>query len=378
MKIGIDCRVLNKEKQWAGVAQYTYHLAKNILALNSRSNARDEYVLFWEKEPMKEFAASAAGKIKHVFLATTPGVNRLPLFYSHWQAAIKMDKENLDLIHFPTGQVPLFLMTPYVATVHDLAIFRNPDWFVPQPFSRIVTPLLWRRAARLIAVSNFTKHELGQLMKIKAANISVIYEGVEQIDLAAIQSQSQTTGRDYFLFLGTIEPRKNIENILIAFDIAMRELPERPDLKLILAGKRGWKCEKIIKEIESRSYVDWRGYVSADEKGSLLREAKCLVYPSLYEGFGLPVLEAFACGTPVITSLSSSLMELAGDSAVLTDPSDPQKIAQSIKSILHDAQLVQSLKQKGRARAAQFTWSKTASETVSLYQEACKNCPRKL
>lgn len=357
MRIGIDCRVLNLEKQRAGVAQYTYHLVKSILALNGSmpEQEKNEYVLFWAGEPLPEFIL---GGVDHISVG-----HGLPFYHSHWSVARLIDNQRLDLVHFPAGSVPLFLKTPFVVTVHDLAFFRHPEWFPAQPFSRLVTPSLWRQASRIIAVSAFTRSELVSLFNFKAEIISVVPEGRE--NMKTTESGSIKGVRDYFLFIGTIEPRKNIDTLLTAFESLKTQFPE---VDLVVIGRPGWKCEQILKRLSQTPDVKWLGYLPQEEKNNWLINAKSLIYPSLYEGFGLPVLEAMAAGVPVITSNTTALKELADGAALTINPTSSRELTAAMEKILREPTLVESLKQKGRAQAAEFTWERAAKETISVYR----------
>jgi glycosyltransferase involved in cell wall biosynthesis len=174
----------------------------------------------------------------------------------------------------------------------------------------------------------------------------------------------------YILFVGTLEPRKNVQTLLQAF-AHMRAEPPRPDVSLVIAGGNGWGKENYLASVDAlklRDHVRFTGFVADDHLPDLYRGALLFVYPSLYEGFGLPVLEAMACGTPVITSDRTSLPEVAGDAALLVDPTRPEALAAAMSSVLSDSALHQALRAKGLARARAFTWDAVAQQTLALYR----------
>jgi glycosyltransferase involved in cell wall biosynthesis len=174
----------------------------------------------------------------------------------------------------------------------------------------------------------------------------------------------------YILFVGTLEPRKNVQTLLQAFAQIIAETPQ-DDLMLVIAGGKGWGGEDYMSTVDTlklHDHVRFAGFVEDDHLPALYRSALLFVYPSLYEGFGLPVLEAMACGTPVITSNRASLPEVAGDAALLVDPTRPEALAAAMTSIMNDGKLRQALRAKGLARARTFTWDAVAQQTVAIYR----------
>ena len=268
-----------------------------------------------------------------------------------------------------------------VVTVHDLAFRLFPEtaphgtrsWL-----ARIERTLA--KASRIIAVSESTRRDLLELYDVDPGLVSVIPLGVDRarfrpsgrdaIDL--VRSRFGLNG-PYLLYLGGIEPRKNLQSVLVAFARL------GPDVRLVIAGSGvEWNPEgpvllqKALDSLppEARRRVVRTGYVSEGDKVALLSGAGALVYPSLYEGFGLPVLEAMACGTPVVTSDRSSLPEVAGEGALYVDPGDPEAIAAAIERVLSDGQLRTRLRETGMEQAARFTWEETARRTAEILREA--------
>jgi glycosyltransferase involved in cell wall biosynthesis len=216
-----------------------------------------------------------------------------------------------DLLHCPTFRGPFRAPRPLVVTVHDLAVLRHPEWFNrwTASYSRLAVPRVLRAATRLIAVSEFTKREIVALAGIEPDTIDVVPNAVEDV----FAPEGPRADGDYVLAVGTLEPRKNLARVARAVDGELR-----------VVGARGWGG------IDPPANVTWLGSVSDEELASLYRGARCLVYASLYEGFGIPVAEALACGCPVVTTRDSPMQEIAGDDAVYVDPLDVESIRSGI------------------------------------------------
>lgn len=253
----------------------------------------------------------------------------------------------LDVLHCTTFRAPVSPRAPLVVTVHDLGVLRHPDAF-PR-WHRLTGSLALRGGVRaadaIVAVSAFTRDELVALLDVPVERIRVVPNGVDPV----FTVEGPTVEGDYVLAVGTLEPRKNLGGAVEAARIA--------GVELRVAGAAGWG---------GVAAEGWVGEPSDDELAALLRGARCLVYPSLYEGFGLPVLEAMACGTPVVTSRGGATEEVAGGAAVLVDPRDPVSIATGIEEALRRRE---SLAETGLARAAMFTWRRAADLVEDLWRE---------
>jgi glycosyltransferase involved in cell wall biosynthesis len=257
-------------------------------------------------------------------------------------------RKRTDVLHCPTFRGPWHSGVPLVVTVHDLAVLRHPATFNQwtRRYSRLAVPRVARAARRLIAVSEFTRGEIVELLGVPAERIDVIPNAVGP---PFVPDGPATVG-GYVLAVGTLEPRKN--------HAAAQEAARRLAVPFRVVGARGWGDVRID---------GWVGQVSDDELAALYRGAVCLVYPSLYEGFGIPVLEAMACGTPVVTSAGGATEEVAGGAAVLVDPRDPAAIATGIEEAVSRRE---EFRARGLERAAQFTWERVAAETRAVYEEA--------
>jgi glycosyltransferase involved in cell wall biosynthesis len=320
LRVGIDISPL--ELTGAGTARYL----RNLLAA-------------LEREPgvvLRRHRFPGASRIAKVARDTAWYLGALPV-------AARRD----DVLHVPGHRGPLLSPAPLVVTIHDLAVFRHPETFNrwTRRYSRAFLPRLARSATRVIAVSEFTAREAIELLGVEEERVRVIPHGVE----SPFEPNGPAAGGEYVLAVGTLEPRKNLPRVVLA--------AERAGLDVRVVGGAGW----------GDVGVQSAGYVSDEELARLYRGATCLVYPSLYEGFGLPVLEAMATGTPVVTSRNSAPAELSGGAAVLVDPLDVDAIAAGIEQA---AQRRHELRAAGLARAESFTWEAAAHATVEVYREA--------
>ena len=255
-----------------------------------------------------------------------------------------------DVLHCPTFRAPFRSSVPLVVTVLDLAVLRHPELFNRwnATYSRVIVPRVVRAARRLIAISEFTKAEVVELLGVDPSRIEVI--GVPPPD--GLSPAGVRAEGDYVLAVGTLEPRKNLARAA--------EAAERAGAELRVVGAQGWG------DVEANG-VRWLGEVDDAELARLLRGARALVYPSLYEGFGIPILEAMSVGTPVVTSRGGATEEVAGGAAVLVDPHDPSSIAAGIEEADRRRDELRAL---GLARAAEFAWDDVARRTVDVYRAA--------
>ena len=257
-----------------------------------------------------------------------------------------------DVLHCPTYRGPVHSSVPLVVTVHDLAVFRMPEAFPPWTrwYSRAVVPRVLRAARRIIAVSEFTASEIEELLKIPRSEISVVPNAVE----APFTADGPRAEGDYVLAVGTLEPRKNLARAIEAARVV--------GVELRVVGARGWGGVSA-----TGAGVRWLGEISDDDLAREYRGAQCVVYPSLYEGFGIPVLEALACGTPVVTSAGGGTEEVAGGAAVLVDPRDGAAIADGIHEAIARRD---ELRPAGIARAGELSWDASARLTIEAYRQA--------
>jgi glycosyltransferase involved in cell wall biosynthesis len=289
-----------------------------------------------------------------------------------------LQKLRPDLVHFTNYLAPAACETPYVLSIHDMSLQLFPEchtWKKRLLTSRLL-PLVAQRARLVLAPSESTRRDVVRLLGLDAAKVRVIPYAAGP-SFRPVPPDYQRLQRlygvrpPYFLYVGTLEPRKNLERALRAFARALPSLP--PEASLVLVGQRGWKFAETLREAarpELQDRVVMPGYVPEQDLPALMSGALAFVYPSLYEGFGLPVIEAMACGTPVMTSRSSSLAEIADGAALMVDPRDEAAMAEGLRALAGDASLRARLAQQGRERAALFSWDRTGRETVAAYREA--------
>ncbi|NDD64701.1 MAG: glycosyltransferase family 1 protein, partial [Acidobacteria bacterium] len=283
-----------------------------------------------------------------------------------------------DLFHGTNYCIPVFAPCPTVVTVHDLSLFRrsatHEDDNVRRGKRRI--PLMIRRASRIIAPSEWTRREILEHFNVRPELVRVIPEGarrgmrpIEAAECTEVLRKHQITS-PYLLFVGTIEPRKNLPVLLRAYDELLRSTPHCP--QLILCGGNGWKNEdvyRLVEELKLTGMVRFAGYVEDEDLPALYSAAECFLYPSEYEGFGLPPLEAMACGTPVITSNTTSLPEVVGEAGLTHSPNDHQGLASLIVRVLGENGARAHFRNSGLERSRLFSWDRAARETQALYDE---------
>jgi glycosyltransferase involved in cell wall biosynthesis len=286
-----------------------------------------------------------------------------------------------DVYHGPAVFLPLVkLGYRSVVTIHDLVSFLFPAT-VPRKYSlymRLMTRLAVNSADRIIAVSHATRDDLLRLLRVPEDKVVVIHEAVAP-EFAAVPEPAVTDALlrrygirpPYCLFVGNLEPRKNLGRLIEAFAL-LRGRGSGPSVpQLVLAGARGWLSTGIFQAIEGRGLggeIVVTGYVPLADLPGLYAGAACFVFPSLYEGFGLPVLEAMSAGTPVVASRVGAIPEVAGDAALLVDAERPVELAEAIESVLGDATLRARLVAAGHARARLFTWEAVARQTLAVYE----------
>jgi glycosyltransferase involved in cell wall biosynthesis len=282
-----------------------------------------------------------------------------------------------DLVHYTNYLAPLRGPTPYVVSIHDMSLSLMPGCHTLK--KRLLTsslvPAVARRARLVLVPSESTRRDVLRLLGLDPARVRVIPYAAGSRFRPSPQGAPRVLERygvrpPYVLYVGTIEPRKNIPRALRAFARVAGSLPEH---RFVLVGQRGWKYGEVVREANRppiAGRVIMPGYVPEEDLPALYAEATAFVYPSLYEGFGLPVVEAMACGTPVITSRTSSLGEIAGEAALLVEPLDEAGLADALSRVLSDGRLRERLVAAGRRRAAEFSWERTGRETAAAYREA--------
>lgn len=384
MRVGIDARtILNPEKGEAiGVGHYTYQLIRHLLEIDKEN----EYIIFFDfrvrEKDVKKFTRP---NVKIKFYPFSDYKKYLPGAYSEILGTATLAKENLDILHStsPLSRIPVAYRGKCVVTFHDLAMYKVPHSFsaVKTAHDKAVYNLMVKKADKIIAVSESTKKDLEDIFKVPEEKIKVIYSGLDKrfFETPAIDPQKVLGKYDvtkkYILFLGTIEPVKNVSRLLEAFVLFKENYKKqfkKFDYQLVLAGKRGWLSKEypqIAKDLGIGKDVVFTGYIIGDELVPLFKSSQFFVMPSLYEGFGMTVLEAFATGTPAIISRVSSLPEIAGDAVYYVNPIDTKEIAEAMMKFATDENLRNEFRAKGLEQAKKFDWEKTARETLEVYKD---------
>ncbi len=291
----------------------------------------------------------------------------------------------LDVFHGTNYCIPVVSPCPTVVTIHDLSLYAQADTHEANNVSRGKRriPLMARRATRIIAPSDATRREIISYLRIDDERIRVIPEAARQNMRPCSEDESRSVlakhdlRRPYLLYVGTIEPRKNLTTLIRAYDDLIHSTPHRP--QLVLCGGRGWLCDAIyqmVDDLKLNDQVRFTGYVDDADLPALYSSAEAFIYPSQYEGFGLPPLEAMACGTPVITSNTSSLPEVVGEAGFKLPPHDVEALTETMAKLLSDAAMSQHYKRAGLERAKLFSWERAARETQAVYDEVFEQAKR--
>lgn len=386
MRIGIDARtILNPEKGDAiGVGHYTYQLIRHLLKIDQEN----EYILFFDfrvrEKDVKKFTQP---NVKIKFYPFSDYKKYLPGAYSEILGTATLVREKLDVIHAtsPMSRIPVGYRGKTIITVHDLAVYKVPDVFpqIKKAKIKATTSLMVSHADKIIAVSDSTKKDIEEIFKTPKEKIKVIHCGFDQRLLEesrisrekVLEKYGINGGKKYILFLGTIEPIKNITRLFEAYKIFKAKCEQDGKKcyhKLVMAGKTGWltqEYKQIAKDLGIAKDVIFTGYVIGDELVPLFKNADFFVMPSLYEGFGMTILEAFATGTPAIVSNVSSIPEVAGDAAYLVDPLNTQSIAEAMIKFATDENLKNEYRTKGLRQVEKFNWEKCAKETLEVYKK---------
>jgi glycosyltransferase involved in cell wall biosynthesis len=379
MRILVDARHLS-HKPLSGVGEYTKQLLSTLFA----QAPTDEFVLFTSgKKPLNlddYFLDTQREHYRHLHNNTPNKLLKLKTVLRQVPSIEKLANTTADLVFLPNlNYTVLPKFVPSVLTVHDLSWHLFPHFYSQRmrfwhTFLRPRT--LIKQATHLIVPSENTKHDIVKTFNKSQRAISVIPHGVprnffpESIPHDLYVKQHHRLPDRFVLYMGTLEPRKNLLAVIDA--VASYRKKTNDDVKLVLAGGWGWnngELKKRLKRHDAKRFVQQLGYVNADDRASLYRLSILSMWPSLYEGFGLPVLESMACGTPVITSRTSSLPEVVGDAALMVDPYQPQDLAAILHEALRSPTLLAELKDRGLARAEQFSWETAAAETLKVFEE---------
>jgi glycosyltransferase involved in cell wall biosynthesis len=361
MIIGVDASRATATRR-TGTEAYSLHLVRALLALPSAHRWR----LYFNQPPPDELVPAGERVERRVL--------PFPRLWTHVRLAAELVRQRVDVLYVPAHVLPIAFLGPAVVTVHDLGYRMFPEAH-PLP-SRLY--LEWgtrwnaRRARTVIADSEATRRDLVAHYGVDPAKIVVAYPGYDE-SLRPVQEPESLRAvrvrygieKDYFLAMGTLQPRKNLVRLIDAY--ASLPVGSRP--QLVLAGKRGWLAEPILARAEEAGAVV-PGFVAEEDKAALLSGATAFLFPSLYEGFGFPALEAMACRTPVICSNTSSLPEVAGEAALLVDPLETAAWTEAMARIQHEPALRAELVERGAARVKRFSWGRCAETVMAAIEGA--------
>jgi len=362
MKIAINTRFLLPGRL-EGLGRYTYEVAKRLV----EGHPEHEFFFFFDRPFDKRFLFG-----KNVQAVVLPPPARHPLLWHIWfeySVSRALEKYRPDVFFSPDGFLSLRSKRPAVMAVHDLAHEHFPDsvpWLVRRFYQRYV-PRYCRRAEHLLAVSSFTKEDIQQQYGVASSKITVCGNGCREGFRPLPEAEQQAArlqyadGQPYFLYVGAVHPRKNIHRLIEAYSRFRQKAGAA--VKLLIAGRFAWQAGAVRNAYEASAFKDgirFPGFVPDENLPQLMGGACCFVYPSLFEGFGLPLLEAMHCDVPIISSINSSLPEVAGDAALLVDPLSTEQLAAALQRVFEDQALRRKLVEAGREQRLKYSWDKTA------------------
>jgi len=383
LRIGIDATSVRPQNDgWSGIEIHTVQMINNLLRIDDQNS----YYIYLSHRIPKQIP-SASERIHYRVVK--------PRNRKTWQQInlpIAAYRDGLELMYFPANSVSLFCPCKTVATIHDLHPFIIPErygvlhsaTFHGSHVKNVINRIYWKQMLRLaswkdkvIAVSESTKNDIEKILNVRSSKIEVVYCGIErdrfainetEMDLASFRQKYNLPDR-YILCLGT-HAFKNVEGSIKAF----HRLKEKPSgsVKLVVAGSKhalGEHIFQLVKDLDLERDVVFTGYFPDEDLKYLYRAAEVFLFPSLYEGFGLPVVEAFACGVPVVTSAIGSLPEAAGDAALLVNPHDVDDIAGAVERLLQDSDLRHLKREQGYEQLDRFSWEQGARKLVSIFTQ---------
>jgi len=378
MRIGIDAHAIGAQQ--GGNETYIRSLIKSLAEIDGENRytiylANARAAAQWRDEFTNQY-----GNFSVRLLPPPTPLVRVPVFLAY-----ELFSRPVDVLHVQYTAPP-FCRIPVVATIHDLAFERMPETFTRRGSFQLKLTVrrTAKKAARIVTVSEYSRQDLLSIYRLPPEKVVVTYNGVESrfTPRPSVPNEAEEIrgrfgiSRDFLLAVGSLQPRKNLVRLIRAY-AKLRSEREGFTQQLVIVGRKLWLTHEIFDEVKRQRWGDdviLTGYVADEDLPALYRAARAFVYPSLFEGFGLPPLEAMACGTPVVTSGVSSLPEVTGGAALLIDPTDEQALANALIEVVNDERLRAELREKGIARAKQFTWRDAAEKTLKLYQEAYAIC----
>ncbi|MEL6942141.1 MAG: glycosyltransferase family 1 protein [Bacteroidota bacterium] len=369
MRIAINTRFLLKNKL-EGIGWFTYEVSKRLVA----QHPEHEFVFFFDRPYDPEFVFGK--NVKPVILS--PPARHPILFYVWFEYAVTraLKKHQIDVFLSPDNFCTLRTKTPTVLVVHDLAYAHFPDQMRLRDrlYYRKFMPFFLKKASHIVTVSEFTKQDILDQHPIDSERISVACNGVRDVfqplskeEKNSIQ-QEFAEGQDYFFYIGSVHPRKNVHRLINAFDLFKKQT--QSNLKLLIAGRFSWQTGEVKSAYDKAKYgadIQFLGYVDDELLPKLMGSAFALTYISTFEGFGVPLLEAMHCEIPIITSEKSSMSEVVGDSAILVNPFDIQQISFAMQQMLEKKEIRQKLVEEGIIQRQKYSWE----QATQIIYEAC-------
>lgn len=361
MRIAVNTRFLLRDKM-EGFGWYTYEVTKRLV----EAHPEHQFIFFFDRPYDERFVFGA--NVEAVVL-NPPA--RHPLLFIYWfEVAVKraLNKYKADVFFSPDGYLSLRSSVPQVAVIHDLSFEHYPKDipFLARHYLKFFFPRFAQKAKHLITVSNASKHDIMHSYGIDENKITVAYNGCsdqfQPVDaLTKVNCQERySKGKPYFIFVGAIHPRKNVQRLLDAF--ALFKSHTKAETQLVIVGSAMWKKASfgitVPESVEAE--VHFTGHVALEELAKIMASAEALTYVPYFEGFGIPLVEAMKCGTPIICGNRTSLPEVAGDAAILCDPFSVEEIAEAMGKLTNDTILQQQLAEKGLERAGLFSWHASA------------------
>ena len=376
LRIAIDASRATKA-QPTGAERYALRLIQALIQANESRPEPFRFSLYFRDAPQADLFADSA-YVEEILIP-------FPRLWTHLRFAAALWRAQPDITFVPAHTLPFLFPGAGIVTVHDLGYKHFPEAHSPsqRAYLDLSTRFSQRRAALVLADSEATATDLSAIYGKPADSIRIVYPGCDGAGLTP-SAQSINAARErhqlparYFAFIGTLQPRKNIERLVQAFGIWQREHDDG-DTALVLAGAKGWLFDEAW--LDGARNVIVTGYIDEAQKGGLLAGAIALVFPSLYEGFGFPAVEAMHCGTPVIASNTSSLPELVGEAGLLVNPLNVSEIAAAMGRCSDDAGLRQMLIERGIQRAQRFSWGAAAQQVMAAFDElggraSASRCP---
>ena len=378
MKIGIDARFLT-HPQKGGFKTYTENLVVAFACVDSRN----EYILYLDRAPNQNTRLPQQPNFSYKVLKQLPGIG-MP-WREQVDISLQTARDRIDLLHSPCLTAPITHACPLVITIHDM-IWLFPrqyprsgksslQWKLMEWYQLTIPRIASRRAAAIITVSQLSKEDIVRYLNVDPALIHVTHEAVSSFFQPVVTSEQSRSFRTkygldskFILAIGSSDPRKNIAALVNAYALLPESLRAEYHLAIVwTASVLATSISKIIQDLGIDQFVHFLFQVPNEDLVVLYNEASLFVFPSLYEGFGLPVLEAMACGTPVIAANTSSIPEVAGDAALLVDARDTKGISNAMAQVLTDEKLASEMVEKGLRRNAMFSWEKCARETLVVY-----------